>query len=246
MRIYIIIAMVLLSIIAGLYGYGNFLPERRTVAVEAVLPRTAEDVWPFIADYERLPVWYTPVTSVEQVGEGEGVSVWRVQLDDGHSAEVEIVQANEPTLHISRMSASDLPHGINRTVDLAPMPVVSNQPPSVRLRVSDELITPDPWRRLQLQLLDSPDMFARRYLTELAGQLQVQALDVQVTEPFIAPIVEHSDTLLEGTSFDANAADTADTEADAVHAEDPASENVHEDTSEKSGNTNSAPSDAKE
>lgn len=122
MRYLAMLFALLALVVFGLYGYGRHLPKQHTVSVSAVYSQPVEKVWERISDFGQMPQWLPEVARVEQVEDRNGFPVWRLYPEKGEPMDIELVRADKPRLHISKIVDSDqLPYGGTWAFQLKPL-----------------------------------------------------------------------------------------------------------------------------
>jgi hypothetical protein len=92
------------------YLVGVILPRTTTRATRVHLLTKTNEVYRVVADVAGWPTWMPGVMSVEEGVERKGNPVWTISDSEGHTYEMEVVNASEPLLWVGKYRIEDVGH----------------------------------------------------------------------------------------------------------------------------------------
>ena len=147
-------------LIVAVFVIGMLMPERYTGRSQVVYPKTAQDVWAALLDYESHPMTGKMKKSVQAQPAENGLPVWIEDMGQGDPVTVRTVAAEPPGHMVREMTAKTVPMTSRWEYKLEP----TGQPGAC---------PPKPWRRGVGNLIGSHPALRNLWnLQHLATQLR--------------------------------------------------------------------------
>lgn len=144
------LAMVVGLGLAGLWVWGDSLPEQHTATVRASIPVEPDVAWDLVSDMTRRPEWVEHVVEVVE-GQVEGVHAWR-QLDaEGDRFDFRVVEERRPVLVLATARTGDIGMSARWTWTVEPA-----GPAATEVTLTEEGSVPNPLFRASWQLQRGP------------------------------------------------------------------------------------------
>ena len=132
MRVALVVAVVLVSLIGIVAIIGALLPVKHRVTREATFKLSADKLFALISTPADFPKWRTGVKSVEMLPSGGGLPKWTEVSSDG-SITFAVTQAVPGVQLVTTIADKSLPFGGSWTYVLAPA-----GPDSTTLRITED------------------------------------------------------------------------------------------------------------
>lgn len=162
MKWVLIIVGVLVALVAVLALVGAMRPADHVATITVRMNSTVRAVWTVVSDFEKVPTWFSEVTSVERIADVDGKSAYREKY--GGFAVTNVVRTWDPP---HRFVREILPAGAfsgTWTVELAP------EGNGTKITVTEHGHVGNPLFRAMMMFSDNRKTM-RRYLAALETRL---------------------------------------------------------------------------